>query len=188
MNVKVIGSVLAAAAISLGAYWYLSPYAAMHSMRSAAEARDADAFNQYVDYARLRESLKGQFAAALAGEAGKAAGSSQSGGAALGAMLGMAFMDKMIDAMVRPEVVMGLMNNAKLNGQQQAAGGPKDSSTSDVKWTFERKGMSRLIAYGAKEDETTSAASSAPEKVGFVFEREGFASWRLTEVRLPSLK
>jgi hypothetical protein len=57
------GAVAAVVAVLLGmtalaAYWYWSPLLTMRTMRAAAEEKDADRFNQYVDYARLRESLK----------------------------------------------------------------------------------------------------------------------------------
>ena len=45
----------------------------------------------------------------------------------------------------------------------------------------ERKGMSKVIAY-AQDAEIKDA------RPGFVFERYGFAGWKLTEVRLPATK
>jgi hypothetical protein len=172
-----------------GAYWYWSPYMAMNSMQSAAEKKDADAFNQYVDYSKLRESLKGQFSAMMTKELGKrpsGGGGLESAGAALGTMLGLAFADRFIDAMVRPEVVMQAMAEGKLQspegGKQSDAGTPAKGDQAEIKWSVERKGVDRVVARGTQRD-------VSPDSIpGFVFDRSGFASWKLTEIRLPATR
>jgi hypothetical protein len=69
---KLLKAAVVVAALAVPAYWYWSPYHALHSMKAAAQARDADDFNQYVDYPKLRESLKGQFSAMMAESLGSA--------------------------------------------------------------------------------------------------------------------
>lgn len=173
-----------------GAYWYWSPYVAMNSMQSAAEKKDADAFNQYVDYPKLRESLKGQFSAAMTKELGKrpsGGGDFENAGAALGTMLGLAFADRFIDAMVRPEVVMQAMAEGKLQnpaggGKQSDTGTPAKQEREEIKWSMERKGVDRVVARSTQGDAPLDATP------GFVFDRNGFASWKLTEIRLPAGK
>ena len=98
MKSKLITGVVAVA-IAVGGYWYFSPYLALKSMRDAAAAKDADAFNDKVDYPKLRESLKGQMSAAMTKEMDKAKGN---GFAALGTMLGAAMVNQMVEAFVRP--------------------------------------------------------------------------------------
>lgn len=179
-------SILAAVAVAaIAAYWYWSPLLAMSSMRDAAQKKDADAFNQYVDYPKLRESLKGQFSARMADVVGKSSGSSdmERAGAAIGTMFGLALVDRMIDAMVRPEMVMRSMSEAKLQNpmRQRESSSEESGKREEVKWTIERKGVDRVIAFGS--DDSTSSTDA---RVGFVFDRSGFASWKLTEIRLPS--
>ena len=61
MNIKISKSVLfaiLAVILTIGASWYWSPFLAIKQMQSAAKVGDADTFNDYVDYPRLRESLK----------------------------------------------------------------------------------------------------------------------------------
>ena len=68
MNIKISKSVLfaiLAAIFALGAYWYWSPFLVIRQMQSAAKVGDADAFNDHVDYPRLRESLKGHLNSTL---------------------------------------------------------------------------------------------------------------------------
>ncbi len=42
------------------------------------------------------------------------------------------------------------------------------------------QGVDKYIAYGGKADAPVN------ERIGLVLERSGFATWKLTEVRLPS--
>lgn len=61
-------------------------------MQAAAKARDAQAFNEHVDVAKLRDNLKGQLGARLAGAIGPDAQGSEArrAGTALGTALGVA--------------------------------------------------------------------------------------------------
>jgi len=173
----------AATVAAITAYWYWSPLLAMRSMKAAAEARDADTFNRYVDYPKLRESLKGQFHAKMASAlGGRPQGSDmEKAGAALGAMLGLAVVDKIVDAIVRPEMIMTAMKDARLQDPASKPGSARQESK-NVRWTFERKGTDRIVAYGTDGD---AYARSGKSPAGFVFDREGFATWKLTEIRLP---
>ena len=178
--------VLLLIAAALGTYWYASPYLAVRQMQSAARAGDADAFNDHVDYPRLRESLKGQLSALVADKLGRDAGSGNPL-AALGNMLGLAMVDKMVDAMVRPEVVMlGMQNGRFLLGTPAPDGNAKPGETSPGNtapalptWAYVRKGADKLIAYPG------SAAQPDDQGAALVFERSGFATWKLTEIRMP---
>ena len=93
-----------------GSYWYYSPYLALNKIRDAAQRKDADAFNEWVDYPKVRESLKGQIAAVMA----KKAASSNDEYSLFGTMLGMALVNLMVDALVRPESVMQAMQISEM--------------------------------------------------------------------------
>ena len=101
-------------------------------------------------------------------------------GAAFGTMLGLAMVDRFVDAMVRPEVVMRAMQEGKLVPKKdEPASGPYASGPADpVKWTSERKGVDKYIAYAGK------TGDAGDKRVSIVLERSGFANWKLTEVRL----
>lgn len=158
-------------------------------MRAAAIAGDAETFNEHVDYPKLRESLKGQLSAAMASRLGSdvtAGNEMAKAGSAFGAMLGMAMVDKMVDAFVRPETVMRAMQEGKMAPQADRSK-PVGDSTSDaskpgVTWNLERRGVSRTIAYA---QETGKANAN---QVGLVFDRIGFADWKLTGIYLPEFK
>lgn len=139
-------------------------------MRSAAQAQDANAFNQYVDYPKLRESLKGQFGARMADVMGKSnSGDNEfaKAGAAIGAALRMALVDRMIDAMVRPQMVMKAMNEAKLQSPGSASK-RAELPGRNAQWNVVRKGVDRVIAYGQDGEKKAGG-------VGFVVDRSGFA-------------
>src|SRR5690606_37277305 len=182
MSSRTIRILIVAAALALGGYWSWSPYWALYSMKTAAEKQDAETFNEHVDYPRLRESLKGQFASMMGAELAKSTqgGGLESAGAALGSMLGVAMIDGIVDAMVRPEVVMRAMQEARMTAKGGGAGAPASGSKSDIDWSFERRGVDKLVVYGSK--------ASDNERIGAVLERSGFATWKLTEIRLPDVK
>ena len=182
---------------AIAGYWYWSPHLAIHNMQAAAKAKDADAFNDYVDYPKLRESFKGQFTAFMTDRLGESK-ASENPFAALGTMMAMAMVGNIVDAMVRPEAVMHAMQDGKLaqpgkspvdappapSGTAPQAGSESESS-GKAEWTYERKGVNKLIAYAIDPQKPDATAT---DRFGVVFQRSGFADWRLTEVRLPSIK
>lgn len=181
-----IASVAVVAAVLLAAFWYWSPYWQLRQMAAAARAGDADTFNGHVDYPRLRESVKGQFAARMAGAMGNIDRSNPFAG--LGAAIGMGMVNGIVDAMVRPEVVMKAMAEGKLGPQKAGSAQPASpdgaSRPAGPQWKFERDGFNRIVSYAI---DPAHAGDSDAQRVGFVFERTGFANWKLTDVRLPNL-
>lgn len=200
MASKAIRAAAVAAVVAVAGYWYWSPFLVVRQLQSAAQKKDAEAFNEHVDYPKLRESLKGQFSAMFADKLGKPADSDNDfakAGAALGNMIGMAVVNPFVDAMVQPETIMRAMQEGQLSpraiqpndaplqstgkSDKQAGTEPKEDK---LKWTYQRKGVNKLVAYATdpkKPDETNQ------EKFGLVLQRSGFADWKLTEVRLPAL-
>jgi len=181
---------------ALAGYWHWSPYLAVHQMRAAAKAQDPDTFNDYVDYPKLRESFKGQLTALMADTVAETQGSGNAF-AALGTMMAMAMVGNLVDAMVRPEAVMHAMQDGKFSAHgQRAKGTPaapsgaasQSGNASDgrepVEWAYERKGANKLVAYAVDPKKPEAAAI---DRFGVVFQRSGFADWKLTEVRMPAM-
>jgi hypothetical protein len=197
MNSKAIKAVTAAAVFAIAGYWYWSPFLTIRQLQTAAQAKDADSFNERVDYPKLRESLKGQFSALIAEKMGNTV-DVQNPFTALGTALSLVMVNQMVESMVRPEVVMQAMRNGKvepsvkpqraLPATDQPASPVDPASTAPAeqekpKWTYERKGVDKLLAY-AVDPKNPGAPNT--EKVGLMFERSGFANWKLTELRLPA--
>ena len=95
-------------------------------------------------------------------------------------MLGMNLVDRMVDAMVRPEFVMKGMQEGRFTwGRGGDAGATAAESSPTSSWSSERKGVDKAIFHlHDKEDQSRKT-------VAIVFERSGFATWKMTEVRLP---
>jgi len=153
-------------------------------MQTAAQKHDADAFSERVDYPKLRESLKGQYAAQVADKMAETVGPGTV--AAFGTMLGTAVTNQMVETLVRPEMVMRAMNEGKVALVPGKAEGTEETEpgapAEKPDWKYERKGVNRLIGYPA---DPSKASQPKEERPGFVFDRTGFADWKLTEMRLP---
>ena len=97
----------------------------------------------------------------------------------------MAMVDKMVDAFVRPETVMRAMQEGKMVPRRPADTASEPGSVGDsdnkVSWSSERKSVDKYIAYASKPGDT------ANQRIGLVLERSGFATWKMTEIRVPAL-
>jgi hypothetical protein len=53
----------------------------------------------------------------------------------------------------------------------------------EPKWEVERTAVNNIVSYAT---DSAHADEGNAQRVGFVFERTGFANWRLAEVCLPN--
>ena len=185
---------LAVVALAVLGYWYWSPLNAMRQMQPAARHADAAAFNAFVDYPRVRDSLKRQLATRFGHSMGATSDATHSvanAAAALGAALGTAVASPLVDAAVQPSVVMRAIEQGQLRprlpptagADAQSPSAPAGSGHTDaLVWSAEHEGADHYVAYvrriGDPED----------QRIGFVLERRGFTGWQLTEVRVAALQ
>ncbi|MBB4514814.1 DUF2939 domain-containing protein [Paraburkholderia fungorum] len=95
-------------------FGYASPYIALNNLKRAADARDAQTVNQYVDFPALRESLKQQVTGLLTRRLdGHGSGNPF---AAIGAMIGVALIGPLVDAYATPDGVAALLNGMPPRG------------------------------------------------------------------------
>ncbi len=178
---KLFLAAIAVTLLAVAAYWYWSPFLAIRNVQRAAIAHDADAFNVHVDYPRVRDSLKQQLSARMAGNARP--GDAGNPLAAFGATLGRLVADKVVDAMVRPDIVMRAMRSGRFDVQPPApdvpASTPPDQEAKSS-WTWLRLDANTLLIYPQKGE------AAPAQKTGIVFERSGFADWKITQLRLPA--
>ncbi|MCO8629623.1 DUF2939 domain-containing protein, partial [Burkholderia multivorans] len=126
--------VLAVAVIAAIGYAYASPYIALGRLKSAIDARDAQAVSEYVDFPSLRISLKQQVTEELMRRID--AVKKDNPFAVLGALIGSALIGPLVDAYATPEGVAALMSGFPPKGnpgerppdwQTQQAGGASAS-------------------------------------------------------------
>lgn len=166
--------ILAAAAVvtaaAIASYWYWSPYIAVRELRDAALNADAERFNEHVDFPRLRASLKGQFSERIGG--------------GIGGMLALALADKMIDVAVRPETIMFAMREGKFKvgntGTGTGDGNRDPGERKQVAWRTERQGFNTVLFHAEGGNDR-----AGKDRMALVMQREGFANWKLTDIRLP---
>lgn len=157
---------IALAAALVGGWRYGSPYWTLYQMREAAADNDGAAFNAYVDYPALRESMKAELMAEARAEA-EAAGTGAL--AEFGIRMAEAVLGPVIDAAVTEEAVSRAFT-AKDRAEEWKL--PVIGGKGDAMPTIDRDGFSTFTARGP-ESET-----------GFVFERRG-VSWTLVGIEVP---
>jgi len=153
--------------IACGTLWYFeSPVWTLKSMRDAAQSRDADALDAYIDYPALRESLKAELMARMMTEAQK----DKSGFGSIGVAFGSTIMGPMIDGLVSPAG----MRAALLAESKQNAGAAASALHVPEKPVIVRRSFSEFVV-------TTKEQADS----GLIFKRHGF-SWKLSGVELPA--
>ncbi|OXI90411.1 hypothetical protein CFB40_08625 [Burkholderia sp. AU31652] len=106
--------VLAVAIVTAIGYAYASPYVALGRLKSAIDARDAQAISEYVDFPSLRISLKQQVTEELMRRID--AVKKNNPFAVIGALIGSALIGPLVDAYATPEGVAALMSGLPPRG------------------------------------------------------------------------
>lgn len=154
--------------IASSALWYFeSPAWTLKGMKDAAQSRDADALNAYIDYPTLRDSLKAELMGRMMAEAQK----DKSGFGAIGMAFGSAMLGPMIDGLVSPAGIRA----ALLASSDENA--PPAASALHVpeKPVIVRRNFSEFLVTARDRPNT-----------GLVFKRHGL-SWMLSGVELPPI-
>ena len=154
--------------IASSTLWYFeSPAWTLKRMKDAAQSRDADALNAYINYPALRDSLKSELMARMMAEARK----DRSGLGALGMTVGSALMRPMIDTLVSPAG----MRAALLASRQDSDSPAASALRVPQKPVIVRRDFSEFLV-------TTKDRPNS----GLVFKRHGL-SWMLSGVELPPI-
>lgn len=165
----------------LGAGFYSTPYYAAHQVQQAAQSKDSQRLNSYIDYAALRASLKQSlsenFSQTLLNN------KTDSGMNAFATMFANAFVTPLIDNLVTPENI-ALMLQAELpeklkHTEKQAAEANQQETEKD-----------QLIMAKSYVDFDHFAVDIAhqqqPQAIfRFTFTRQGLFAWKLTGLTLP---
>lgn len=168
---------------AVSSYWKFSPFISLRSISSAIENQNAAQFETYMDYHRLRESIAHQLKTKI----------TQSGGAA-GASLASPdprsqeeYIDAIVEAAVRPKALMQALATGSSSALFQPTAALRPVAFEDVVhggkftgWKIEATDPNVVHAYA------TVAGTKHKQALSFVFERNGFANWKIVHFVLPT--
>jgi hypothetical protein len=181
---------------------YASPYLVLSRLRDAVQQRNAQMIDRYVDYPALRASLKQQVTQMLRQrvETQKL----QHPLAALGALVGMALVDPLVDAYATPDGVAALLKGMPPRGEPgETPPSAGDQPAEQSEQGQQQQGAPSSPVAGSTQAETTRASSSAGYRdmntfavsyarssgsppYSVIFHRRGWFSWQIDAVELPS--
>jgi hypothetical protein len=153
----------------------LSPYYALHRISRALEQRDADALADYVDFAALRESIKGQVLMALQTSKGEKK-ERQTPFASIGQALAAALIGPLVDTMVSPAGLTVMLAtghpSSLVDGKEQGTDQPHAP-----RFAATYKDWNRMVFQ--------PEAKTGDDTVKFILKRQGWYRWKLAAVELP---
>jgi hypothetical protein len=190
------------AVIAALGYGYASPYVALDHLKRAADARDAETVNEYVDFPALRDSLKQQVTGLLA----RRLDAQHNGNplAAIGAMIGVALIGPLVDAYATPDGVAALLNGMPPRGEPgerppepvadgtpaaPPAGTPTapaqvTASGASVQHTPPQPPQTTAGYRGINEFVVTYQHGVGDTRYSAILRRDGLFSWKLSAVDL----
>jgi len=185
---------VAVVVFAVAALAYASPYLVLDRLKRAADARNADIVNRYVDYPALRTSLKQQVTEMLARRID--AQKREHPFAALGALVGKAIIGPLVDAYATPDGVAALLNGLPPRGEPgETPPLPGEQPAEDSGAAAPDQSQSKAPAPAQPPRATAgydgidqfvvtyrSDAQSRPYSV--ILRRDGWFSWKLFAVNL----
>ncbi|WP_063549311.1 DUF2939 domain-containing protein [Burkholderia territorii] len=157
--------VLAVAVLVAIGYAYASPYVALGRLKSAIDARDAQAVSEYVDFPSLRISLKQQVTEELMRRID--AVKKDNPFAVIGALIGSALIGPLVDAYATPEGVAALMSGIPPRGNPgerppEWSGPPSGAATGNASATPPANPASAPVPASNVIASAASAPATAP--------------------------
>ena len=182
-------------------FCYASPYMALNTLKRAADARDAQTVNEYVDFPALRESLKQQVTGLLTRRLDVQGNGNPL--AAIGAMIGVALIGPLVDAYATPDGVAALLNGMPPRGNPgerppvpAGAGNPPAAPAAAAEPAPPAAGNNGNSATPPQPPQTTAGYRGLNEFVvsyqhgagdarySAILRREGLFTWKLAAVNL----
>ena len=163
--------------IIFGVYFYLTPYLTVISMKNAADAHDSARFSSYVNFEMLKESLKLSFNAKLASKI--IIEEEKNSVATLSHSMATALIEPVIDAFVTPEKLAIIFNRkaGKIEDNNEKIVRKNDSIFDK---SMHYKDFYQFVVIVQKKNRKN-------ENFEFIFNRDGFFSWKLSAVNITSL-
>ncbi|MBF5004837.1 DUF2939 domain-containing protein [Diaphorobacter caeni] len=175
---NVVIAAVTAVVLAIAVLLYASPYIAMHSIKKAMDAQDADALAQYVDFPVLRENLKGKMMSTIANRLPQSEDPSNPLGG-IGQALGSIVVGAAVDNLVSPAGVMMLMQTGQFGpkvsqskpAQNDGAASEQAKGNDERSFSLTYQGFSKVRVF--RKSQPGSA---------FIFRRDGLMGWKLVNV------
>ncbi len=162
-----------AALIAIAGIYFGSPYYAAYSLRSAALQADKDALDHKVDFPAVREGLKSQLSAALVAKMQNDPEMQDNPFVGLGILMMPAIVDRLVDVYVTADGISALMQGRSPEDKKKLQQNPYIESRSEY------VGLDRFRVQIRNKTRNEDGPS-------FLFERQGFASWKMIKLELPA--
>lgn len=159
--------------LACGGWYFGSQPFAMLQLRDAAQSGDPEQLEAQVDFPALRDDMKAELRARVEQELD--ASDNPLGRA--GAAIGVAMLDRMIDGLVTPTAIAGLVRGGEMVAAENEAASPPADEGEAVDWDITREGLSRFTARPISAD-----GDAGPE---LEFARDGLG-WKLVGINLPA--
>ncbi|BAN23046.1 DUF2939 domain-containing protein [Caballeronia insecticola] len=185
---------------------YASPYIVLNRVKRAADARDAQTVNQYVDFPALRASLKEQVTGLLT----RRVDIQKSGNplAIIGAMIGAAVVGPLVDSYATPDGVAAILNGipprgnfgeqpprandvplahsppAPAPGAPTAQDTPQPAPQPSSPEAPKQPPMTTARYRGLNTFVVTYQHGAGDARYSAIFQRDGLVSWKLVAVDL----
>ncbi|WP_027883565.1 DUF2939 domain-containing protein [Meiothermus rufus] len=154
--------VLLVALAGLMAYLWFSPYLTLWGIQRAIQSNNPKALERYIDFPRVRESLKADLNRVLLEQVSR----DQSGFAALGLLFVAPLVDQMVDVFVTPEGLASIGTGEE----------PQKGNLEAVRdWRVKRQGLSKVLLHHKDN----------PEE-GLLMERQGLG-WKVMRLQIETL-
>lgn len=177
------------AVLGLGVYVAASPLMTFNAMSEAAEAGDITALEKTVDFPAVRTSLKDQLNARLIGALNQDRALTDGPFGALGALLGPAIVNQVVEAAVTPQGVAAIVRSgrAPLSDIQPGSAVPPPPAEPVTAATADNPKRSTRFAYlDLNHFRAQTVTTDNPgQPLGWVLERRNIVGWKLVRIELP---
>jgi hypothetical protein len=157
-------------------WFFLSPHWTLHEMQKAVKTKNDVALSNHIDFASLRENLKGQFSAVMLASINEP-DVKNNPFAGLVLLVGKGVIDTMVDMMVTPSGLRTVMQSGTKGVGELAAGRPVAQIAKPIFGDYQ-------ISHEGLSGFTATVKADDGEQVRYEFLRHGI-DWKLSNIRLP---
>jgi hypothetical protein len=181
---KIIIALASIIVVLAGIGFYFTPYLTYRNLRIAADNKDAAALSEYIDFPKVKKSLKENFKTKI--EVTEKKGGDTFAG--MGAAIASAFINPLVDAFVTPETIgMMMQGNMPPLMKKERRAEKKSESDGEKKASRGSGGPDVLTYYDTFNTFVVEIKKKGSEEgpIALVFKRNRLIYWKLSGVMLP---